>query len=122
MLLKIQKYKIVFRCLSLLLMVVFTCQVYSKAFYQHSHILSDGSVVTHAHPFNKSSDNSPFKRHNHASFEYYILDNANLLFAASIISLLLIHAIKKERIVFRKPPERKLFLNITTPGRSPPIA
>ena len=103
-------------------MVVFAFQVYSKALYQHTHKLADGSVVTHAHPFNKSSDNSPFKSHNHRSFEYFILDHANLLFAISIISLLLIHAIEKERIVLKKLPERILFLKITTPGRSPPVA
>ena len=122
MLLRIQKYKRVFPWLSLLLMVVFAFQVYSKALYQHAHKLADGSVVTHAHPFNKSNDNSPFKKHQHASFEYYILENANLLFAISILSLLLIHMIKKEGTLIIKLPEQKDIYITTTSGRSPPIA
>jgi hypothetical protein len=106
----------------LLLLLVFSFQVYSKVFYQHSHILPDGSLVTHAHPFNKGNDNSPVKNHTHTSYEYYIIDNANLLFSVSILSIFLIYAGNKARITIRKTPDKKLYLQITTPGRDPPVA
>ncbi|MFW5820201.1 MAG: hypothetical protein ACOCWA_02855 [Bacteroidota bacterium] len=103
-------------------MIVFTCQVYSKAFYQHSHVLSDGSVITHAHPFNKSSDNSPFKKHQHTSFELYVLENVNLLFALSITTLVLFLSGKKEIILLKYFPEKESIFLMTSKGRSPPIA
>jgi hypothetical protein len=46
--------------------------------YTHRHQLADGTIITHAHPFDKSSDTDPFKSHYHSTVELVFL--ANLTF------------------------------------------
>ncbi|MGM0532340.1 MAG: hypothetical protein ACQER7_13425 [Bacteroidota bacterium] len=40
----------------------------------HYHKLPDGEVVQHAHPYEKdtSTHDSPFQKHHHTSFEYFL--------------------------------------------------
>lgn len=42
----------------------------------HYHKLPDGEVVQHAHPYEKdtSPPDSPFQKHHHTSFEYFLFD------------------------------------------------
>ncbi len=44
--------------------------VANKTFYTHSHLLDDGTIVTHAHPYDKGADKAPFKSHQHSSIEF----------------------------------------------------
>ncbi len=53
--------------------------IINKILYTHSHILSNGTVITHAHPYDKSADNSPFKSHQHGSVELVILSAVSFL-------------------------------------------
>lgn len=41
--------------------------------YYHSHITNDGRLVSHAHPFNKSQDSTPFKSHHHSAIDLLLL-------------------------------------------------
>jgi hypothetical protein len=59
---------------------------FTQALFVHSHRLSDGSVVTHAHPFKAQSDeNEPFKTHEHSKFEVTLLDNLNQYLITSLV-------------------------------------
>lgn len=48
-------------------------QIVNKAFYTHTHILADGTIITHAHVYQKNSDKAPIKKHSHSTNEllYY---------------------------------------------------
>lgn len=60
--------------------------------FTHSQTLADGSVVVHAHPYNKS-DNAPIN-HNHHDDELLILANIALLFFTAALSF----AFKKQLV------------------------
>ena len=57
-----------------LLVPVVMLWFFNSVNYRHYHKLPDGSVIAHAHPYNKkSSDTKPFKTHNHTSAELFFL-------------------------------------------------
>jgi hypothetical protein len=41
--------------------------------FRHAHRLSNGKIITHAHPY-KPVDNSPYQPNNHTANELYLLD------------------------------------------------
>jgi hypothetical protein len=43
--------------------------------FLHMHVLSDKTVIIHAHPFSKSDKNKP--DHNHTEQEYFLLEKIN---------------------------------------------
>ena len=56
----------------------------------HAHMLADGTIIQHAHPYQKSDDATPFKKHHHKSWEYVLIDQVNtnlLVFLAAILLL-----------------------------------
>ena len=57
-------------------------------FNTHSHKLADGTVVVHAHPYERSSDSSPFETHQHTATELVFL--ASLLHFIPSIAVLLV--------------------------------
>lgn len=64
---------------SLLIAGAFIFQIVTKTVYPHIHKLPDGTLVTHAHPYNKSSDSKPIKSHSHASSELILLQNLDFI-------------------------------------------
>jgi len=52
----------------------------NKAVFFHVHKLNDGKIVSHAHPFNKSDDAAPFKKHQHSKNELNLFSHVDLLF------------------------------------------
>ena len=69
-----------------LLSVLFISQVAFRSVYTHAHQLSDGSIITHAHPYNKTDNRAPYKSHQHKSFDYVhfeLADNLIPLFRTS---------------------------------------
>jgi len=47
---------------------------YNQAANWHYHVLSNGMIVEHAHPFaNKPKPGTPFQQHQHSDLEYSIL-------------------------------------------------
>ena len=53
--------------------------------------MNDGTVVTHAHPYQKTGDTQPFKSHHHTNAAFFFFDNIELLFySASVCQLLFI--------------------------------
>ncbi len=62
-------FKIKHKILSSLLIGFLLLLIANKMFYTHSHLLEDGSIITHAHPYDKGADDTPLKSHRHNSFE-----------------------------------------------------
>jgi len=73
----------IFLLLSLLLLLVnIICNT-------HLHVIANGTVLFHAHPYQKDSQQQPFKAHPHARFELLIYDAIIHLFEYSVFILML---------------------------------
>ena len=92
----------------------------NQALYTHTHVLPNGSIVSHAHPFNKSQESQGGSSHQHSTLEFFLLQNLQILFLASMISTLLLSLyldIGKVCIISRKYIPAQL---VPLPGRAPP--
>lgn len=51
----------------------------NKAFFSHIHILPDGSIIVHAHPYSKKKQDNSSKKtnHSHTNFSFYVIDQSN---------------------------------------------
>ena len=72
--------KIVFKISFALLFSAIALLIINNALFLHSHYLKDGTVITHAHPFKKSTDSGPYRPHHHSNGELMLLENLQLLF------------------------------------------
>lgn len=93
-----KQIKYFIRAVVILLIFIFADQVFNKIIYLHTHILDSGTVVTHAHPFDKGADTEPVKGHQHTQEQIIFLDNIQFLFLVFFTILtLLIFAGEKHR-------------------------
>ena len=93
----------------------------NNVIFLHIHKLTNGYIVTHAHPFNRSDDSAPIKSHHHSKTELIFLENLQLLFIFTLISLIVIDiAKKKSYVVINRVfyPQGYEILNF---GRAPPL-
>lgn len=63
-----------------LLLLAFLFQIYNKAIYTHSHLLDDGTIITHAHPYTKTDNSGPVTNHSHTQNQLLLFSIAELLF------------------------------------------
>lgn len=71
--------------------------MFNYIYYTRQHILKDGSVITHTHPYNKS-DAKPFKEHHHSKPELLLYNLHKILFVVSAFDLILIAQIKQKGV------------------------
>lgn len=108
------------RLVSILLCLAIAFQIFNNSVYQHSHILADGSIVTHAHPFNKSADNSPYKNHNHSISEIQVFQNFEILFILLIAGISISSFFQNRKyIAYQCPVQINRYCQKAS-GRSPP--
>ncbi len=63
---------------------------------KHYHLLLNGQIIEHAHPFNTSEDASPFKNHKHTNNEIILLTLvSNPVFAVFLVTIFLFQFSKK---------------------------
>jgi len=101
----------------LLLLVNIICNV-------HLHLIANGTVLFHAHPYQKDSQQQPFKTHPHARFELLIYDFITHIFEYSVLILMLwitALTIKAFRFIqfLNIPSNTFIFIPLM---RAPPIA
>lgn len=93
--------------------------IINSILYTHSQTLADGSVIVHAHPYNKTSN--PPSNHKHKADELLILNSIVLLFFIVTLSF----NFQKQLINFEKtyfPQVRYInILSFRKLGRAPPI-
>lgn len=106
--------------LSCLLCLLFLLQIINRTVYIHSHKLSNGIVITHAHPFNKTSDSAPFKNHHHSDQDFFLLAQLEILFLTALITISFLRAPFNLNIpiYFREKCHPAYIL--IKPGRAPP--
>lgn len=101
------------RLLAVLLLCLVTAITINNVIYLHSHIVDEnGTVVVHAHPFEKSADNLPFKKHSHTNFEYTITQGFGIFLLSSVVALTFITIVQKVQYyhfkekLFKLAPEK----------------
>mgnify|MGYP006946287589 CR=1 FL=1 len=108
------------RILSILMIAIISCMIVNRAVFMHTHIMANGTVVTHAHPYDKS-DHSPFKSHKHSNSELLFLQQLKdfLPILAFVFTALLIVKLSS----FRNPEIHapSLLLDRIYTGRAPPV-
>lgn len=83
------------KILAYLMLVLVIGITVNNVVYLHSHILSDQTVITHAHPFDKSADNTPFKTHHHSNFEYTLTQGFGFFLIGAVLSITCYSVIKR---------------------------
>lgn len=103
-----------------LMIVVMGLFMVNGALFVHIHILPDGSLISHAHPFSKNKSDPGQNNHQHSSREIFILDQLNLL--APGISMIFVLIAVTRPVTFLHPAENLQFFPLYTfaPGRAPP--
>lgn len=92
----------------------------NKAVYTHVHVLPDGSMTVHAHPFSKNTENNKGNSHQHSNLDIFLLEMMNVLIYSTIITITL--KLFAQSTQFSTPAEKQLFPSLipVTPGRAPP--
>ncbi len=108
------------RSLSILLIVIMTASMINRVVYTHIHILTNGSLVTHAHPFSKSTEGNSASTHQHSNLELFLLDQLDILILCVTAAFLLKQFITPTS--FREPVMEPLLPAFVPPlpGRAPP--
>jgi hypothetical protein len=115
------RHSVLIQITSWLLCALFIVQIANRALYFHSHKEADGTIVCHAHPYNKSSDSAPLKKHHHSKFQFALLAHLNQLFFMAILLIALYDIFKKLVYVKRGILHYVSGFNLQKSGRSPPV-
>jgi hypothetical protein len=76
------------RLIAVILIFVLGLYLLNSFFNTHRHQLADGTIVVHAHPFERSPDSGPFETHRHTEIELVFL--ASLMHFIPSITVLLV--------------------------------
>lgn len=77
----------VYQACALLLIAVMTALTFNQSVNMHTHILNDGSIISHAHPYQKTDDAKPVTSHSHNMKEFSFINQLSVLFTAIFIAL-----------------------------------
>lgn len=117
-----KSFKRIVPVLALLLIAVFSCQIYNKTVYTHSHKTVDGRIITHAHPFSKAADSTPFKSHQHSQIELFLLESLEIFFPGILGLVLFTLYTDFSKIHQSTPFIIDLYQCYPKHGRAPPIS
>jgi len=94
----------------------------NRAFFMHSHKLSNGVVVAHAHPYHNSNDATPFKSHQHTNAELLFFQNVNIFLP--IVFFIFALVLFTNKVEYLTLMEKRYLLDRTFhfQGRAPPIS
>ena len=113
---------ITIRYIILLMIGIWGMLIANKAIFLHVHKLNDGTVVNHAHPYDKSNDSKPYKFHHHLYTEILFFQNLEILFLVVFLTFALFTLVKKEKLSFFIITRHTLSCIIFYKGRAPPIS
>jgi hypothetical protein len=98
--------------------------MYNNSANQHKHRLPNGSFAVHAHPFSKSQDNEPVKKHKHTANEFTLISVINNLFSFLIIVSIVFQRLKvltQKKFIYRQLPGFPLTYILPHRLRAPPL-
>jgi hypothetical protein len=96
--------------------------VANKAVFMHTHRLNDGTIIEHAHPYNKSTDSKPYKSHHHTKAELLFFQNLEILFLFVFLTFASLNLVKKAKHSFYRKTSYTLTCIILHKGRAPPLS
>ena len=106
--------------LSILLIVAVVALMINSVVYTHIHVLYNGSVVTHAHPFSKCTEGNPDSSHQHSNTELFLLDQLHTLILF-VSALFILKPFAASTGFIDPAPDRLLPAFVPPfPGRAPP--
>ncbi len=98
--------------------------MYNNITNQHRHLLPNGQIIVHAHPFTKNDGKVPQKQHTHNSNQLLFISLINNLFTfLLLVSFVLrfIQKITKKQIILFNENSTFLFPIVHYQLRAPPI-
>ena len=115
------QHKWIIKSLAWILMAHMVLLIANQAMFIHTHRMSDGTIVVHAHPFKSTGNaNQPFKSHKHSSYDYVLLDNLTHFLVTSIGLFLVFFTLKSEKH-HKKALESSYQADVVHPSlRAPP--
>lgn len=98
---------------------------HNQAVNWHFHLLKDGSVVKHAHPYsNDNTASTPFQKHHHGDFELFVLSQLSQIVTLLVVALLIAGLIQQNR-TFKQPLAQVVFVQTACQSsltlRGPPV-
>ena len=115
------RHKSVSKFVTTILFLAFLFQIVNKSVYTHAHVLADGTVIVHAHPYNATNESRSGTNHTHSENELLLLNLPGLLFSSFVIAF----GIYFRNYVERVPSLNNLFLpclaHNTLKNKAPPF-
>jgi hypothetical protein len=107
--------------LSFIFLTLYTLILLNDICFTHRHTMSDGSVIVHAHPYNKSKEKEADDNHQHTGFEFVLLQHFQLRFFEKPEEIILACKIFSPHFI-RDTENNYQFELITISGsRAPPL-
>jgi hypothetical protein len=105
-----------------LLVGLMSMLVVNKVLFTHLHRYADGTVILHAHPYNKTTDKKPFKTHPHTRKELHFFAARRIFSPVVFIKLILANPEPKAEPLFVCLIVKVYSVNLSAPnGRAPPL-
>lgn len=95
--------------------------VVNRAVYYHTHVLPDGTVVQHAHPFPVNEQNNGEANHQHSSVEFLFFAQIMVFLIGFVMMLMAASQNRYLRKIIKKnkiPCDKKFHLPLL---RAPPV-
>ncbi len=89
--------------------------------YTHVHKLEDGSLVVHAHPYDKHENEDSEETHHHSNAELYFLQSFELLFFVAVLSTVIVFGALILNLFICNIVKYKDTYILLSLGRSPPV-
>jgi hypothetical protein len=89
----------------------------------HYHLLDNGMVVEHSHPYSKPKSGSPFQQHSHSDLEYTILAQLSNILPLLVLLFFLAFTFESLKNAIGQKPLRIFFYSSylsCNPLRGPP--
>jgi hypothetical protein len=113
---------ITIKFITFLMISILGMLIANKAIFLHVHKLNDGTVINHAHHYDKSNDSKPFKFHNHTNAEILFFQFLEILFLVVFSIFALFKLVEKEKFSYFIIIRHTLTCIILHKGRAPPIS
>jgi len=95
--------------------------IINKAIFLHSHILTNGTVISHAHPYQSTDNSKPFQSHHHTKAAFFLFDNIQLLFNSIPFGLIFLIPNFRTKVFFSGFTQIAPEYFSSTRNRAPPL-
>jgi hypothetical protein len=104
-----------------IMILVMGLMLVNNALYMHVHVLPNGKVCAHAHPFSKDAESVPGTAHHHSQADLNLFQALQLLFLLSYAALIL-RSTSLSGVLRPSSAEGRRSANLPPlPGRAPPF-